>query len=100
MRKTKIVALAVNSSSNRCQYIESMATFDELKNDFALYNKNFNSTNWCGCDTVERTCREKHLLLTGREFKQSIHNSGEDNDMGHSYYWEFNADIIREVKEV
>lgn len=97
----KHVMLGVYSPGNTCCVLICLLPFDKLEpddlepSDFRHY-----STNWCGCDSIERTLELRHLSLTGREFKlkKPLQFHGEDHDCGHVYPWTMLVDTIKEVQ--
>lgn len=93
--------LGVYSPGNTCCILSCLLPFDELDPD-NLESSDFrhSSTNWCGCDSVDRTLAVEHLSLTGREIKlkKPLHFYGEDHDCGHIYPWSMSIDTIKEVK--
>lgn len=93
-----IVALAINTKDNKCCLIYSLANFDMLRDNFSLYNVKFDSTNWGGCDELDRTLEKKNIELTGKYFLKSDEISGSDYDWGHEYPWTFKYDKIVEVR--
>lgn len=97
MNNKKIVALAVNTKTNRCSVISSIATFSQLKSNFDLYAKQFDGYNWGGCDDINDILRRINLKPTGNKFNYKGTEYGSDSDHGHSYSWEFEYDEIWEV---
>ena len=90
-------------SGNEACVLESLVDFDTLNLYIAdIESSDFvhGSTNWCGRDTVERTCKIYAFELTGRRIQLSkpIVFRGTDYDMGHQYGWEFRVDTICEVR--
>ena len=57
------------------------------------------STNWCGCDTIERTLALMKMKKTGRYYKLEtpLIFMGNDCDCGHVYHWKFEVTEIWEV---
>lgn len=99
MNKKKLVAIGVNSKTQKCCCIYSYATFEQLKENYNLYAKNYTATNWGGCDYIYRTLELEKKHLTGRKFFKTVEIEGDDPDMGHSYPWRFVFDVVMEVKQ-
>ena len=95
----KIVALGVNSKTGKCCIIKSNASYKMLKENYDLYKVEYYSTNWCGCDDVERTLGLGNIKLTDKSFKHKETVSGTDYDHGHDYPWTFKFDIVYEVED-
>lgn len=93
----KLVAIGVNRKTQKCTCIYCCATFEQLKENYALYDKEYHSTNWAGCDDIERTLEINNIKLTGNEFAQYEEIKGVDHDWGHIYDWCFTFDTVREV---
>lgn len=94
----KIVALGVNSSTNKCTRIYSSASFEELKDNINKYNIKCDATNWCGNDDISRTIElEKIKLGEVHLLNEPYEIEGYDSDWGHKYYWNFKFDTIVEV---
>ena len=70
----KIVALGVNSKTGKCCIIKSKASYDMLKENYDLYKVQYDATNWCGCDDVERTLglRNINLLIRALIIKKQL----------------------------
>ena len=96
----KIVALGVESKTGKCCIIKSKASYDMLKENYDLYKVEYDCTNWCGCDDVERTLGLRKIKLTDKSFNHKETVSGTDYDHGHDYPWTFKFDIVYEVEEV
>ena len=95
----KIVALGVNSKTKKCCVIKSKASYDMLKENYDLYKVQYDATNWCGCDDVERTLELRKIKLTDKSFNHKETVSGTDYDHGHDYPWTFKFDIVYEVED-
>ena len=95
----KIVALGVNSKTGKCCVIKSKASYKMLKENYDLYKVEYDSTNWCGCDDVERTLGLRKIKLTDKSFNHKETVSGTDYDHGHDYPWTFKFDIVYEVED-
>ena len=95
----KIVALGVNSKTGKCCVIKSKASYKMLKENYDLYQVEYDSTNWCGCDDVERTLGLRKIKLTDKSFNHKETVSGTDYDHGHDYPWTFKFDIVYEVED-
>ena len=95
----KIVALGVNSKTGKCCIIKSKASYDMLKENYDLYKVQYDSTNWCGCDDVERTLGLRNIKLTDKSFNHKETVRGSDYDHGHDYPWTFKFDIVYEVED-
>lgn len=86
-----------------CCVLSSLAPFEQLtEHNSEIDRKDFyyeDATNWCGCDTIERTCRLEVLTATGRNIKLEypITFHGTDYDSGHEYGWSFTVEEIWEV---
>ena len=94
----KEVAIGYNSKDNSCCVIESLATFDMLKQNFELYKVNIRATNWGGCDTVKRTevqLNKKVNWNNSFPYYKKVH--GQDWDCGHCYSWTFEFDTVYEL---
>lgn len=88
----------------KCCVLESLADFDQLcanSNDLSSDDFIHSSTNWSGCDDIERTLRIKGLQLTKRliELPQPLFFSGEDHDWGLDYSWLFGVLYIYETEK-
>lgn len=93
-----IVAIAYNSNTKNCCLIKSLATYEMLKENFGLYNKSFEATNWCGCDNVPDVQNKRDITVDFSEsFDMTGKISGTDSDHGHSYPWIFEYDKIVKV---
>ena len=95
----KIVALGVNSKTGKCCVIKSKASYKMLKENYNLYKVEYDSTNWCGCDDVERTLGLRNIKLTNKSFNHKETVRGTDYDHGHDYPWTFKFDIVYEVED-
>ena len=95
----KIVALGVNSKTGKCCVIKSKASYKMLKENYDLYKVEYDSTNWCGCDDVERTLGLRNIKLTDKSFNHKETVRGTDYDHGHDYPWTFKFDIVYEVED-
>ena len=95
----KIVALGVNSKTGKCCVIKSKASYKMLKENYDLYKVEYDSTNWCGCDDVERTLGLRKIKLTDKSFNHKETVRGTDYDHGHDYPWTFKFDIVYEVED-
>ena len=95
----KIVALGVNSKTGKCCIIKSKASYDMLKENYDLYKVQYDATNWCGCDDVERTLGLRNIKLTDKSFNHKETVRGTDYDCGHDYPWTFKFDIVYEVED-
>ena len=89
----------------RCCVLKSLADFDQLcanANDIVSDDFVHSSTNWSGCDEVQRTLRIKGLELNKRILKlpKPIIFCGRDYDMGHTYPWSFKVLYIYETNQV
>lgn len=97
---TKHTMLGVNG--NYCCILYCLLPFDELDLD-KLESSDFmhGSTNWNGCDTIDRTLVLKRLKKTDRkhELKSPLAYKGKDYDCGHEYPWKFEVTEIWEVIE-
>lgn len=97
---TKYMMLGVNG--NYCCILNCLLPFDELDLD-KLESSDFtcDSTNWNGCDTIERTLTLMELKKTDRkhELKSPLVYIGNDCDCGHGYPWKFEVTEIWEVIE-
>lgn len=97
----KLIALGVNSTTQKCCTITSLATFDQLSQNYELYSKHISSTNWCGQDDIDRTCELEKVELTGRKVQVGpIKNQGVDYDCGHEYPWTFTFNELWEVEKI
>lgn len=93
--------LGLHKSGNSCCVLRCLLPFDALdpetldRSDFTHY-----STNWCGCDSVERLCEKLGIKPTGRKIclPKAITFRGVDDDMGHSYPWTFEVSEIWETE--
>ena len=95
----KTVALGVNSKTGKCCVIKSKASYKMLKENYDLYKVEYDSTNWCGCDDVERTLGLRNIKLTDKSFNHKETVRGTDYDHGHDYPWTFKFDIVYEVED-
>ncbi len=96
----KPVALGINTATNQCICIYSKATFEQLKEDFDLYNKSYSATNWEGRDDLTRTLELRHIGLTDESFDREVTVVGADPDHGHVYRWRFTFDKVVKVKSL
>lgn len=94
----KHIMLGVNGIN--CCILTCLLPFDQL-DPSAIEASDFfhDATNWCGCDRIERTLKERSLKLTGKKIvlEKPIHFRGSDSDCGHKYPWMFSAREIHEV---
>ena len=90
----KIVALGANSKTGKCCVIKSKASYKMLKENYDLYKVEYDSTNWCGWDDVERTLGRRNIKLTDKSFNHKETVRGTDYDHGHDYPWTFKFDIV------
>ena len=95
----KTVALGVNSKTGKCCVIKSNASYKMLKENYDLYKVEYDSTNWCGCDDVERTLGLRNIKLTDKSFNHKETVRGTDYDHGHDYPWTVKFDIVYEVED-
>ena len=98
----KHIFLGVNSARNTCCILKCLLPFDMLiPSEVEASDFSHSSTNWNGCDSIERTLELENKELTGRKIKLSkpIRFYGVDDDMGHSYSWEVNIDEIHELAD-
>lgn len=93
----KIVALGVNSQTNKCCYIKSKATFEQLKQDFELYAKQYGANDWGGCCDIDFQTKYLGLKLTNEEFDYNGINCGVDYDYGHTDSYSFKFDKVIKV---
>ncbi len=96
----KHIMLGVNG--NNCCLLSCLLGYNQL--DFEnLDTSDFchTSTNWGGCDTLERTFEVKKMHLTGNctKLEKPLVFRGCDYDWGRSYRWEFAVNEIYEVEE-
>ena len=94
----QLVALAIDSIHNWCTCIYSEATYEQLKEHYSLYVKEYRATDWNGCDDIERTLKLKGLRFVGTSFAHEETISGVDHDMGHTYPWSFTFDTVAKVE--
>lgn len=83
-----------------CCVLECLIPFSGLIQDqIEASDFNHDSTNWGGCDKIQRTIEIKKLKLTGNiiTLQSPITFYGEDHDMGHTYPWSFDINEIYEV---
>ena len=90
-------------NGKKCCILNCLLPFDELnKNIDELESSDFEheSTDWCGCDDIERTLKIRNLTLTDRKLtlNKPITFEGYDSDMDHQYHWHFSINEIYEVK--
>ena len=98
MRKHVYVGLRGNMA---CM-LESIADFDYLESHSAeLEESDFvhSSTNWHGCDTLERLLSLNNLHVTGRALMpgRPLVFCGVDYDHGHEDGWSFRVNMIHEA---
>lgn len=83
-----------------CCVLECLIPFSSLIPD-QIESSDFkhSSTNWSGCDKLQRTTEIMKLKLTGNiiTLPSPITFHGEDHDMGHTYPWSFEINEIYEV---
>lgn len=89
---------------DRCCVLRTFADYNTLSaNINSIETDDFvhSSTDWSGCDYLERTLKIEKLKLTGREImlKTPLIFCGTDNDMGHACDWEFLVRCLVEVVE-
>ncbi len=99
----KQVFLGIDKNQERCCLLYSLVDFNFLKshkNDLESNDFTHASTNWCGCDKIERTMEIKNFkkIVKWFELPQPLVFSGSDYDYGNSYSWEFSVKYIAEVK--
>lgn len=91
------------SMTGACCILFTRDSFEELqaKKDI-LNNTSFihDTTSWCGCDSIDRTCEIRKLHPTGRvlQLDKAITYHGTDYDCGHHYDWSFSFNKIMEVE--
>lgn len=96
----KYTFLGVNKF-NRCCILYCIVPFDSLIAD-EIEASDFihSSTNWCGCDDVDRALKIINKVPTGKkiELPKPIVYNGSDYDCGHNYSWRFEVNEIWELK--
>lgn len=98
----KNIFLGVNDYG-MCCLLETFLSFDQLcKNSEDISSNDFShsSTNWSGCDNIQRTLNIRHLTLNNKIIKLSkkIFFYGKDYDHGHEYDWKFGISYIYDIK--
>lgn len=94
-----MIYLCVNG--NKCCILDTYLHFNELK-EFLAKNKHksypipgkFSSTDWGGCDDIDRTLKLYNLRLTADYIKYEGVYEGTDYDHGHSYDFKFKFNRI------
>lgn len=99
----KNVFLGINENGKLCCILQTLATFEQLeaeKEDIESSDFEHDSTDWYGCDRVDRTLQLRGLVKTGREIalEKPITFYGKDYDTGHMYSWRFTIFSIIETK--
>lgn len=87
-------------TGNQCCLLISLLSFSSLTpEEVEASDFIHDSTNWCGCDSIERTLKLKKLVATGNKITLPHHITfhGYDEDWGHTYPWEFRVNEIHEV---
>lgn len=87
----------------QCCLLYTLADFEMLSKHISeITASDFvnSSTNWCGRDDIDRTCKMRKLNLTGRvlQLDKTITYYGADYDCGHRYDWSFSFNRIMEVE--
>lgn len=98
----KHTMLGVKDGFKLCCILKCLLPFDQLSDeDVQADDFIHESTNWNGCDRIERTLDLLKAELTGRgiALPHPIIFYGVDHDMGHEYRWQFTVDEIWEIKE-
>lgn len=100
MKKTRFIGF--DKTGNYCCLLKSPLSFEQIKDnlyDLEVDDFIHRSTNWNGCDSLERILTFQGLRLTGRsvDLPQELVFEGEDHDMGHSYQWSFSVTRIAEA---
>ena len=83
-----------------CCVLECLIPFSGLiPGEIEASDFKHSSTNWSGCDAIQRTIEIMKLKLTGNTISlpSPITFYGEDYDMGHKYPWSFDVNEIYEV---
>lgn len=96
----KHTMLGVNE--NKCCILECLIGFNNLDiNDLTEDDFVHNSTNWNGCDEIERTLTLKGYKPTGHRIalKEPVIFRGSDSDCGNQYPWRFDVNEIWELEE-
>lgn len=98
----KHTMLGVDLDRKKCCVLKCLLSFNDLIND-ELEASDFTheSTNWCGCDDIERTLKLRNYKPTGcyRISKHPIIFNGHDSDMGNFHSWSFCVNEIWELEE-
>lgn len=100
----KHIFLGANPNGTCC-LLKTLASFEQVvesKNDLNVSDFTHESTNWCGCDKIERTCEKRKVELTGRSIvlEKPLIFKGSDDDMGHVYPWKFEVNKICELRPI
>ena len=98
----KHVMLGVKDEYGLCCILRCLLPFDQLSaEDVQSDDFVHDSTNWNGCDRIERTLGILQTEPTGRRIMLNppVIFCGVDHDMGHEYSWGFTVDEIWELKE-
>lgn len=87
---------------NLCCILECLIPFDKLDLD-NLQTSDFvhSSTDWNGCDYIERTLEKRRYIITGERItlKKPLIFRGVDHDMWHDYEWTFKIEEIWNIKQ-
>lgn len=75
-----LIALAYNTKDDTVALIYSDGSYDDLRKSFKDCLKQFASTNWGGCDSLDRTLYFARKKLTGNSFPYSDSVAGFDGE--------------------
>ena len=82
-----------------CCVIESLIRLTEENSAEVLPFCKIHSTNWGGCDNIDRTCEKENLEIVGDYIylTESYTYMYEDNDNGHRWVGNFRFNKLQEV---
>lgn len=105
MKMNKHIYLGIDKTLTKCCILKSIADKETiLSNLNSLDESDFthDCTNWMGCDEIDRTLKIENYHTIGEVIplvKPLIYR-GSDDDMGHSYDWQFTVYCLQPVAEI
>jgi len=97
----KYSMLGVSQDNKTCCVLECLLPFSMLnKDEIQASDFHHDSTNWNGCDEINRTMNIRNFKKTGNKIvlNKPITYYGSDSDMGQSYSWSYNVFEIWEIE--
>lgn len=102
MKKHFMLGISNLGKEKYCCILRCLLSFDKLDvSQIEASDFQHDSTNWGGCDKLNRTIEIGKFELTGNSIhlNSPITFCGADDDMGHRYPWSFEVTDIYEIKE-